>query len=64
MAGETDMTQDRTYAADVDATGDPAELASHPSKAGERDKFDKDKEGAERHDADALTAVAGQTGQT
>lgn len=57
------MTQDRTYAADVDATGDPAELAEHASKAGEHEPG-KGEEDDERLDADALAAVAGQSGQT
>jgi hypothetical protein len=58
------MTQDRTYAADIDATRDAAEMARHRSKDGERAKPKTAKEDAERRDADALAAAAGQSGHT
>jgi len=58
------MTQDRTSAADIDATRDAAELARRGSKDSERAKAKDAKEAAERRDADALAAAAGQSGHT
>jgi hypothetical protein len=58
------MTRDRTYAADIDASRDAAEMAKHGSKDSERAKSKTAKEEAERRDADALAAAAGQNGQT
>ena len=58
------MTQDRTMAADIDATRDAAELAKHGSKDSERARAKDAKEEAERRDADALAAAAGQSGHT
>jgi hypothetical protein len=58
------MADDRTFAADVETKGDPAELAKHKSLDAERAKA-KGKPISKEEDGDAAVANAGsQTGQT
>lgn len=58
------MTNDRTYAADIDQSRDAAQMAKLRSKDSERASAKDPKKRAERDDADALAATASQSGQT
>jgi hypothetical protein len=58
------MTKERTYAAEIDAKGDPEELAKARSLDAERAKAADPEQREEEDRAAALANAASQTGQT